>query len=324
MATAQPQPSHALFDPNLTPVLQRASHEQLLPLVQHLASGGITCRLSPGARREPEKYIPELQYEIQHFGGNTFKNLWNGCGVPYEKVVNELVEQQVRMPAAGRSVFELEEAVLERTASEGSNTENDSSVVALLSRNAPTLASGIVKQSGFWPYKVLVKSFNKGFRLFAKRGLKAAANRALTSGLKQATSFFLGPIALGITTADALWTIWKWAEPNFQVTGACVAYVAMLRRVLIEAERRELERIEDLKKKNRFMPGYALWKRNKRLWATLHAAVFCILLVSAVYLHYPALWVSLPFAWYLSQVHVQKWFSREEQARLLAINQLRG
>ncbi len=115
----------------------------------------------------------------------------------------------------------------------------------------------------------------------------------------------------------------EWAEPNFQVTGACVTYVAMLRRALIETERRELKQIEDLKSKNLFLPGYALWRRNERLWAALHVAVLTVLYLllpfSCIIPHYGS------FRYLHGARHnVHKWFSREVQDRLFAIDQLRA
>jgi uncharacterized protein YaaW (UPF0174 family) len=76
-----------------------------------------------------------------------------------------------------------------------------------LLRNAPTLASEGFKQAGFLPYKYAVIIANKCSRFVLKRGLKAAANRTITFGLKRVTSTLGGPVGWAITAADIISTV---------------------------------------------------------------------------------------------------------------------
>jgi len=226
---ATPRPQLSPFDPNLSAVLQRASRDQLLPLVRRL-TGGFTCRLSPEARREPEKNVIELQAELQAFGGNTFSNFFKGSGASYQQVVSDVAEKKFAIQTSGMSVFGMEEEILRSIPTKG---EQASTLREALLRNTPMLASEGFKRAGFLPYKYAVIIANKCSRFVWKRGLKAAANRAITAGLKRATSAFIGPVGWAITITDLISTVWKAAGPNLTVTQPCVIYIAVQRRSLI-------------------------------------------------------------------------------------------
>jgi uncharacterized protein YaaW (UPF0174 family) len=320
MATAQPQPSPALFDPNLTPVLQRASHELLLPIVQNLASGGITCRLSPEARREPEKHVPELQSEIQKFGGNTFLNVLKGFGVPYQRVVHEVAEQKFTIRSSNKSVFELEEEMLRLFPNNGEQT---STFIELLSRSAPTLTSEGVRRAGFAPYKYAVIIANKCSRFVWKRGLNAATNRAITVALRRTTTALTGPVGWAMTIADLVWTVWKVARPNLEVTQPCVMYIAVLRRALIENELQKLQQINKRKRQNLILPGWAFLKL-KNSWAATHIGILVGCIALAFLMHLLVLWTAPIVVWLLSQFHVQSCFQPEINETLVSIEQLQG
>lgn len=227
------------YDNALNPVLEKATDEELLPLVECMLkklSNEIDC--DDRYKKNPQKpttYVDLLADELRLFGGNTIANFFRGgVGVSYNEVVCD-VANKLRISYNKNSKIErIEELILQKvfedrveqlSEEEKSIFLKEMGVVGIpVGASATMIAQMILKIGGFKSYQLAVIVANFIAKIFLGRGLSFAANAALTKSL----SFFVGPVGWG---ASALWMLVDIAGPSYRTTIPCVAYIAALRRI---------------------------------------------------------------------------------------------
>ena len=234
-------------------VFQKASNDDLHPLVEYILKASMTETLSINAlyeRHSPDhtKYHQDILDEIKSFGGNTYANLWRGGGPDYFEVVCDVAKKfKIKKPEV-YTLEDLESKIIitilkdafestegkERTEIEAALKEaglNKKDFSSLLS--GASLASIVgANLAGFAFYRVSVIVANAVAKQVLGHGLRIGTNVALTRGL----AVFTGPIGWVIT---GLWTAFDIAGPAYRVTVPCVIHIAMLRQKLVLAAEAE-------------------------------------------------------------------------------------
>lgn len=235
------------FDPDLTPLLQSSTNEDLAPLVEYILSAKTNALQRNvqfvASRPDHQRYIDLIGQEIQTFGGNSFANIRRGGkGVPYAEVVHD-VAKRIKVPhREGQTVAEIEQAVIfylfdimvsKMSPAERKRLEDEFRAAgwkhADFSAGKPifqALTQAGVRVTGFLMYRISVTVANRIAWEIIGRGLSLAVNAWLTKAL----SVFAGPVGW---TISGLWTAFDLAEPAYRVTVPCVLHVAYLRAKLV-------------------------------------------------------------------------------------------
>ena len=232
-------------------VFKKASSEDLNPLVEYILKASMTETLSINAlyeRHSPDhtKYHQDILDEIRSFGGNSYANLWRGCGPGYFEVVCDVAKKfKINKPESytladlenkiiivilkdafdkteGKERAEIEAALKEAGLSKKdfSSLLSGASLASILGANLARVAS----------YRASIQVANAVSKQMLGHGLRVGSNAALTRGL----AAFTGPVGWVIT---GLWTAFDIAGPAYRVTVPCVIHIAMLRqKFVLEAE----------------------------------------------------------------------------------------
>ena len=79
------------MDPDLNPIQERATNNELIPLVEYITNKfSNAIDIDPRYKAypdEPLRYVDLIANEIRAMGGNSFVNLFRGEGVSYHEVV---------------------------------------------------------------------------------------------------------------------------------------------------------------------------------------------------------------------------------------------
>jgi len=247
---ASPDGGADWYDNDLSPVLEKASNEDLEPLVQHILKASTEeLSASPQYRRHKHNhvmYVALIESEIRKFGGNTIANkLWRGdCGPAYREVVCDVASKVGAEFAKDAPVGDVEGEIFAKLVGKAwekltdeqklefyRETGIDPGKVGSAPHALPVMAvqaaiKAALKLGGLAAYQISVIVANAVARHLLGHGLKFAANAALTSGLRNVAGFIAGPIGWALT---ALWTAYDIAGPAYRVTLPCVVRVAMLR-----------------------------------------------------------------------------------------------
>lgn len=234
------------YDFDLTPVLARASNEDLNPLVEYILKADLTETLSTEdlyKQNQPNhtKYIALLEKEIRTFGGNTFVNIFRGTGPAYAEIVRDVASTTFSIPISfikarfsSDPIFsqELPMTCIVSAISTSSTLKCllhfTSSL--LLPESLPIVAlQAAIRASGFLSYKLAAIVANAVAKFILGRGLTLAGNATLMRSI----GLFAGPIGLAIT---CLWTAIDIAGPAYRVTIPCVLHIAMLRQKQAQAK----------------------------------------------------------------------------------------
>ncbi len=233
----------AIFDRDLNPILEKASDEDLEPLVEYLKkkfSENLTIhdtyKLHEPAHSE---YADLIAKEIRDMGGNSFANSFRrGKGPDYHEIVCD-VASKIKAPYnKERDIEGIENAILETALTITLDEMPDEGKLEImdaiggkggLSINKGRIATSafiaIFRSGGFYSYQLTLITANQIARSVLGRGLMFATNTALV----KTASVLTGPIGLAIT---GLWTAVDLAGPAYKVTIPCVIHVAMLRKKL--------------------------------------------------------------------------------------------
>ncbi|NEN76552.1 DUF3944 domain-containing protein [Pelistega sp. NLN82] len=195
------------------------------------------------------KYWQEIAEEIQHFGGNTFINIFRNAGVPYKEILCDVcdklkvnyhkyastkqIEQNLLMKILQQALEEMSPSQLKTLA-----TEIGLDNISIPSAQAMTsIFLAIFRAGGFKSYQITVIIANAVLKTLIGRGLSFASNTLLT----RTAAILTGPIGWAIT---ALWTLIDIAGPAYRVTIPAVIQVIYLRS--LSENRTEIEKINQI------------------------------------------------------------------------------
>ena len=226
------------WDKDLNPVLEKASDEELLPIVEQ-----ITKKFSnfieidenyKNAPDKPTKYVDVIASEIRTMGGNTFANAFRlGSGPSYKEVVCDVADVLKVNYNPKASVAKIEEYIMQKVFEDMWDEMSLEDREKVINEVAPNLLKGtsggaaitlqmLFKAGKFESYKLSLIFINAISKILFGRGLSLALNASLTKAL----SILTGPIGI---LATGLWTAVDFAGPSYKTTVWCVLIVAMLR-----------------------------------------------------------------------------------------------
>jgi len=228
-----------MSDKDLTPVLEKATNEELEPLVlcilkkfsEELSSDPLFKTHRPNHKM----YISCIEREIRLFGGNTIANTFRGHGPDYFEIVCDVAKKVGAEFKEEWPIAEVELAIIERVVVKAWESMTDQEKLDLLGGLDMDISGGIpaalpvaalqaaIKMSGFAAYKLIAIVANTVTKALIGRGLALGTNAALMRFVGIAT----GPIGWAATT---LWTIFDIASPSYLVTQVCVPIIALLRQ----------------------------------------------------------------------------------------------
>ncbi|EMW0511725.1 DUF3944 domain-containing protein [Enterobacter mori] len=174
--------------------------------------------------------------ELQHFGGDTFVNLFRGNGVLYKEILTDVCKKLSVKADFSADTVDIEQALLAKlfTDSWDKMNEEERRNIRRELKIDGNLASGAaltaiitaIRMGGFMSYQVAMIVANAVAKAVLGRGLALAAN----AGLVRAIGIFAGPIGMAIT---ALLTIPAISGPAFRVTLPAVVQVAAMRQQML-------------------------------------------------------------------------------------------
>ena len=224
-------------DLDLNPILEKATDEELLPIVDCLKAKMSNCidtdERYKKAPLNPSKYTDLIANEIRLFGGNTFANLCRGEGVSYKEVVCDVADKlKVHYNKYG-DIELIEVSILQKVFDSAWKSMSNEQKKALIDEiggiNLPIGSSStmilqtLLKMGGFKTYQLAVIVANSIAKCLLGRGLSFAANASLTKGL----SVCIGPVGWIVSS---LWMAIDLAGPSYRVTIPCVIHIAILRQ----------------------------------------------------------------------------------------------
>lgn len=174
--------------------------------------------------------------ELQHFGGDTFVNLFRGNGVMYKELLTDVCKKLSVKTDFSAEVVDIEQALLAKLFSDSweKMSEEERKKIRselkidgnLASSAALTSIITAIRMGGFMSYQVAMIVANAVARAVLGRGLTLAAN----AGLARMIGVFAGPIGIAIT---ALLTIPAISGPAFRVTLPAVVQIAAMRQQML-------------------------------------------------------------------------------------------
>ena len=227
-----------IFDPDLNPVLEIATAEELDILVEYQKKKISQLLTIDEAYKKyaPDhtKYPDLIAKELRDFGGNTLINIFRGEGPSYHEIACDVAETVEAPFKKSQDIETIENAILstilEKAWSEMSEEEKKTLLNELGVSNKSALKGAgtmlfqsIFKAGGFISYKLTLVISNQVAKFILGRGLPLAMNAALVRW----ASILTGPIGMTLTS---LWTIIDFAGPSYKVTIPSVIYVAWLRK----------------------------------------------------------------------------------------------
>ena len=226
------------FDPNLNPVVDAASNDELDVLHALIRTKlSETLSIEDAYRRhypDHQKYADLIAKEIRDFGGNSFANLVRGKGPTYHDIVCD-VAKEIKAPFnKALPIDEIEASILATILSKAFEKMSDEEKMVVLDQvgkpNRSALKGGsvmafqaIFKTGGFASYQLMLIVVNGVVREAIGRGLPLVANAALARVMGIAT----GPVGWALMS---LLTLIQIAGPSYRVTIPSVVYIAMLRK----------------------------------------------------------------------------------------------
>jgi uncharacterized protein YaaW (UPF0174 family) len=192
---------------------------------------------------QPDQYLKSWQLiagELQHFGGDTFINLFRGHGVLYKEIVCDVCDKLNLDYNKDKKAYEIENDLLEKlvkdswekmTQEQRKAFLDQIGVDATLSTAAGFAAmQAVIRLGGFASYQVALIIANSVAKTIIGTGLTIVGKQAVVRGL----SIFAGPIGWAIGTVLSMNAL---SGPAFRVTIPSVIQVAYMRRALTEKKR---------------------------------------------------------------------------------------
>jgi len=178
--------------------------------------------------------------ELQHFGGDTFVNLFRGKGVEYKEILTDVCKKLSVKTDFSADVVAIEQALLAKLFADSweKMSEQERTAIRKELKIDGNLAGGAalsaiiaaIRLGGFMSYQVALIAANAVAKAVLGRGLALAAN----AGLARAIGLFAGPVGIAIT---ALLTVPAISGPAFRVTLPAVVQIAAMRQQLLNQER---------------------------------------------------------------------------------------
>ena len=178
--------------------------------------------------------------ELQHFGGDTFVNLFRGKGVEYKEILTDVCKKLSVKTDFSADVIAIEQALLAKLFADSweKMSEQERTAIRKELKIDGNLAGGAalsaiiaaIRLGGFMSYQVALIVANAVAKAVLGRGLALAAN----AGLARAIGLFAGPVGIAIT---ALLTVPAISGPAFRVTLPAVVQIAAMRQQLLNQER---------------------------------------------------------------------------------------
>lgn len=277
-------PLPLIEDDPLIELLNKATNEELAPLVEILCSkggemwGGMMCQLPRTAAYKNnypnhQAYVRDIAAEIQKFGANTLATqIWrSGKGVPYHQIVADVADR-VGVKSGGKSTREIEREIITKLLVEAYETmtpeQRRELLLSLKIRDRKLLMApgGVeaarlaIQHSGFAVYKGSMIVANAAAQQLLGHGLSVATNAALTKGI----AVFAGPVGLALAVflgGNAL------AAPARRVTVPIVLQVAAIRAVHEYHHETAWERFVNLARRHRWKIAIAA---AVAVWLLLH------------------------------------------------------
>lgn len=232
------------YDNDLNPILEKATNEQLQPLVE-IITGAFSNFLEIEEAYKTHHpnhvmYADLIASELRSFGGNSFANIARGnVGPAYHEIVCDVAKLLKVNFNSSSAVERIEQAILDKVLVDALDKTSDEELKMILeeltqnknlsfTRPAAILTiMKIFRAGGFKSYQLTLIIVNLIFKKLVGRGLPFIANTILVKSLKVLT----GPIATGLT---ALWLAIDLAGPATRVTIPAIVYVAILRMQMQE------------------------------------------------------------------------------------------
>jgi len=209
------------WDEHLSPIMDKASEEELDPLVGYILKEGYiseTLSINPIYKRHKpnhREYIEVIEDEIRAFGGHTGRNLFRGGGPAYREIVIDVAKNigAKKFDKKKSPIEDIEKAILEKVMGQVWRTMSQADRIAHIEAFGFDIGKDDFKKwSGFDAYinaAILAQTL-------ARNILGASAKRGLG----------VGPPGWVITGA---WALFDFLGPAFRVTRPCVVHIAYLR-----------------------------------------------------------------------------------------------
>ena len=197
-------------------------------ITEELTGNDLVKRFYP----DHKQYIDLICAELQHFGGNSFVNIFRG-GVMYKEILCDVcdklkVNYNKNMPTEtielNMFMKVLEDAISKMSKEEIEEIAKDFNIKNASFGNVTMALQAVMRMGGFKTYQIILIVVNAVWKSMFGHGLAIATNAAVT----RYVSIFLGPIGWVIT---GLWTAIDIAGPAYRVTVPSVIYVAYLRQL---------------------------------------------------------------------------------------------
>lgn len=227
-------------DDDLLPVIQKATNDQLDPLVDYITKKGFFTMLDGESWFKAnypnhQAYANELAAELQRFGGNSFANAARGGkGVSYRVIVQDVADKLKVNYNKSADVAAIEQQILLKMLEDSyqrMTPEERKELLATLGiKHATKLPAQLpvaaiqaaIRLGGFTAYRIALIIANSIAKFLLGRGLRLATNATLARAL----SVLSGPVGWGI---NAVWTALDLAGPAYRVTIPCVIQIALIR-----------------------------------------------------------------------------------------------
>lgn len=232
---------------NTRQLLERASNEDLEPLVEYILKASTTEVLSikdvyNSHQPNHKRYTDEIFEEIRLFGGNSFANLFRSSGPSYIELVRDVADKFKVKNTGSMELTELEEALVQsilRQALQKSSGDDRRALEEILQEagldrtKMTALLQGSALNGLVVPavarlilYRTSTVIVNSMAQQLLGHGLRTAVIGGGTFAGGRVVAALAGPVGWVIA---GVWTAVDLAGPAFRVTIPCVLHIAMLR-----------------------------------------------------------------------------------------------
>jgi uncharacterized protein YaaW (UPF0174 family) len=222
----------------LLPVLQRATHADLLEIAKSLDKGAdvfVTWDSRYDANKDDLTRVPEVVGEyLLRAGGHSAMNWWRGGGPDYARVVADVCDKVgVRLSSPAQNPRVMEVLYLKKLMDKALSGLSDEEKADLLDK---------MKQAAGRPvsFDDLVKGGTL-IGLLMPLIFTAIAQQTVARGVAAGAGVVLGRLAAGVAgpiglVAGTIWLASDFAGPSYRATIPAVAQVAMLRQRFLWAD----------------------------------------------------------------------------------------
>lgn len=230
------------YDRDLNPVLEKASNEQLQPLVDAILKASVSESLSSDSNYKSfapdhSKYVDVIADELRRFGGHSIVNLFRGEGPSYFEIVRDVADKLKVKFLESDALAQIEIKILAELISQTVKNLTPEQYQELKHNvDARKIVNHLLKDQDI-DKDALSKLSPSAFMIFATVVLSTAARMALISSVGAAgvaaslvggrlLGILGGPVAWGLTIA---YSVYELGGEAYRVTVPCVLQVALLR-----------------------------------------------------------------------------------------------